>query len=1394
MKYRIATLIFCSLSLLFYSSATASHLSDRDSLCTYDGGFEIQVVDNTTEGECRGKVIITANGTAGPFGLTIQSASGETQDYEMSDNWTIENLCEGYYSASFLTAYGCSFQQSFVITRCPEIEVRIDVLETVDPSSCNADDGEINYRLYKAFGGELPYTFQWYKNGVPIPYDPECWDICNVTIGTYCLVATDANGCKGENCFNVGDASLVPLIESVEIQNACAGTASGSIYVFLDSYEGQTENDTYTFSWSNGVTEQNWWYSHIYQLEAGDYAVTITNDSSPECTVVETFQIEEEDISVNPLEVSVETIMPCPGDNTGEIKLNIDGGTPPYLIDWWDDFGSPTTTKKFLAEGQYSYTVRDRCGQIFEDIVTLIEPSLVLWAEAGCAYSSGSVGAYIENGNPPFTYSWSTDSDLISSSQSMNNLFGGVYYVTVTDATGCEFYGDKSLINKTLSVEQVSPCPDFNDGSITIYVQNPDEENVELFIDGIFISDLGNNSTIVYVLDGLSASPNTILIEAQYGESGNCIVDYRTVLRAEGFTEELFHYDDDNDECIYDLYCKGDYLGEEARYTESVVWSTWDAHGGAFQDCGLKGYCGDTEVDFFEMGLKKITDFEYRLLLQRARECSALPEGWIDLVSSPWPNGPYLGCKVIRYCPANLAGINTAWWSSDGNPEPIIPISDDGDCVWLSGCGLPNDRNTFCYSELLADEIDYCNDDGDFSFINCDPIQLRAIHLVEWHADMINDPNINYYGTDLYNRMESIISSQELLDKAWCGNIAFCRSDFTILWDDVNNVECGIAYPINDMGGVRYSCQRESWYDYYVRIGREPMPGFENVYNVVCNGPVCESDGCFPLSMVTIELYPYAGIDGYVSPDGTVSEQFSVINPQTSGFRLSPFSFTIDNGVVHPNLVANDGQKNILTVGDSRSTHSFVRNIGETVAFIDDFDNDVIYSLDRKAHDWYSVSRISGAFSEELSIELESEGFIMLNELKFSSGRIIVSGIFQGSLILGGELLSMADDSSAISMAFTSNDLVYESHLVVKGVKEVTNVWVDSQSVFISGKSQDAFVEAGSSIYDIGQETSFIAHKDFETNFTSLEAKVRESGSIDLESISSNGESTVYVFDGNGEVRSDDELILSNTSLDSGFLSLVMDSQNEGLSLFSLEDISYESLGDISTVLSKISIAGEVFLGLSFTSKIVIRDSVFESRGGSDILLIKFDENGAIDGVMHYGSTGEEIVEQLFLIDERVLAFGGQLGESDEPFKLGHRFVLSEIESSYAPFIAGVEIKDFEWNQKHKGHVVENNTRRGSEAVFQQSSDFLVYPNPASDFITVSYVRGSSNMDEALKIIDAEVRIFSSIGNELITIEGLSFIQNQRKEIDIKGLSTGVYILQISEGEGKIHYFKIFKQ
>ncbi len=322
----------------------------------------------------------------------------------------------------------------------------------ISQTSCIGDsDGQASIEV---FGGSPPYTIEW-SNG------DSSKTAYNLSSGTYEVAVYDANNFSFSIEVEIEEPE--PLeVETISISNVgCFGESSGSITV---NALGGTP--PYYYQWDNGSVEPI-----VGSLLAGDYLVTVTDNNG--CTNFLDITLSESPMLTADLTTIDESLFR--GDN-GSASISPLGGTPPYTYQW--DNGAISSDINNLAPGNYGFVITDFNGCIFESFATINPVTCNFDVEAesndiSCfGANDGQAFANINEGEPPFTFIWSTG----SSSSNLENLSSGIYSVTAIDGKNCPFVGTVEIIEPlllsahTVSVQNVN-CSGNEDGTITIEVQ-----------------------------------------------------------------------------------------------------------------------------------------------------------------------------------------------------------------------------------------------------------------------------------------------------------------------------------------------------------------------------------------------------------------------------------------------------------------------------------------------------------------------------------------------------------------------------------------------------------------------------------------------------------------------------------------------------------------------------------------------------------------------------------------------------------------------------------------------------------------------------------------------------------------------------------------------------------
>ena len=355
-----------------------------------------------------GQATVSATGGNPPY--TYNWSTGETTQ-------VVSNLLGGTYFVTITDNNQCEVTEIVTLTKPNPIQLDISVSSDYNgyAISCNgATDGGANATV---MGGVPPFTYQWSTGTL--------YQMVNgLSVGTYIVTATDANGVPAVDNIYINEPSQVFVTETITDVSSSGGS-DGSI--ILDVVGGTL---AYGFNWSNGEITQD-----VSGLMAGTYYVTITDANM--CTVIQSYQIQE---IVGPTATADILNITCFGYSDGEISLTLTGGVLPYQYVW--SSGQTDAVILGLTVGTYTVTVTDFNNDSFIDTYVITEPTELSFdlvsTDATCyGGSDGQVELTISGGTTPYIYLWSNSATGLVNS----GLIADTYMVFVTDDNNCSSVG-----------------------------------------------------------------------------------------------------------------------------------------------------------------------------------------------------------------------------------------------------------------------------------------------------------------------------------------------------------------------------------------------------------------------------------------------------------------------------------------------------------------------------------------------------------------------------------------------------------------------------------------------------------------------------------------------------------------------------------------------------------------------------------------------------------------------------------------------------------------------------------------------------------------------------------------------------------------------------------------
>ncbi|PCH98242.1 MAG: hypothetical protein COB85_01910 [Bacteroidetes bacterium] len=474
--------------------------------CTTTGGVTITTIpvmvlnmDSVTlacGGICTGEAIVNvASGGTSPFTYVWDDPDTQT-------NATATGLCAGAYCVTVTDANGCTETGCLTIGEPPPLVLTVD---STNVSCTGADDATATANVS---GGTLAYTYLWSTGSGgtsigPVPASPP----------SYCVTVTDGAGCTISDCVNPDEPIALALFtgsSDVQCNGACDGTgtafASGGTFPYTYIWDDPLGQTTFLATglcpgtWNVTVTDArgcflvdfvvisepspvvanesttdatcgvcdgqvcvaptggtspytiNWFtipspLNCVSGLCAGSYPVEITDAAG----CIDTVVVNLGNTPVMTLAMD-STDVSCFGDCDGTATvLVVSGGTAPYTY-LWDDLATQTNaTATGLCIGLYVVEVTDaggciqfdsiRVGGPIELLANLTVTDVLCAGDANgsiCSSPSGGVGLY--------TFLWGD-----ATTGSCRAALGpGTYFVTVTDASGCDTIVSGTVLDQTI--------------------------------------------------------------------------------------------------------------------------------------------------------------------------------------------------------------------------------------------------------------------------------------------------------------------------------------------------------------------------------------------------------------------------------------------------------------------------------------------------------------------------------------------------------------------------------------------------------------------------------------------------------------------------------------------------------------------------------------------------------------------------------------------------------------------------------------------------------------------------------------------------------------------------------------------------------------------------------
>lgn len=215
-----------------------------------------------------------------------------------------------------------------------------------------------------------------------------------------------------------------------------------------------------SFEWSANVTNGNSLSVEVCPTQATTYSI---NASVGTC-------IGSAEITINVSSIAVElasTPVSCEGGGNGTISVLVRDAIEPFAYSWTgpDGFTSISDSLSGLNAGEYCVTVTDAAGCINTACIDVIESNELtassVLSDFACTQIScngvcdGSIDMLVSGGITPYNFQWLGPEGFLASTEDISLLCAGVYELTLTDATGCEYTNTYTLIEPSVVAIEV---------------------------------------------------------------------------------------------------------------------------------------------------------------------------------------------------------------------------------------------------------------------------------------------------------------------------------------------------------------------------------------------------------------------------------------------------------------------------------------------------------------------------------------------------------------------------------------------------------------------------------------------------------------------------------------------------------------------------------------------------------------------------------------------------------------------------------------------------------------------------------------------------------------------------------------------------------------------------
>ncbi len=375
-----------------------------------------------------GNISVYASAGTAPYNFTVDTDT-LMPSFTSSDSNYYSNLTVGSYTVSVTDDNNCPFSSVIQITEPAQLILSIQ--STTTPSCFGLSDGSITLN---ANGGQGNLVYTWTKDGSAFAGTTNSQS--NISAGDYTVFATDTAGCISSTLLiNISQPSPLVLNTDSFSNPNCFEGSDGFIAV-----SGAGGTLPYSFTWLGSSTSTD---SYINNLEEGLYQVIMSDFKN--CSDTLDFTL------THPTQISFSTNVfnvNCFGESTGQISVDVSGGTLPYASITHEPGSVGVTsstalnnlTVNQLPSGTYTITAIDDNSCSFVDSLVVQQNSEITATFTNiipetCSNANGAATVNPSGGQAVYTFEWLSSGQLTSTATSLPS---GNTLVKITDQLTCE--------------------------------------------------------------------------------------------------------------------------------------------------------------------------------------------------------------------------------------------------------------------------------------------------------------------------------------------------------------------------------------------------------------------------------------------------------------------------------------------------------------------------------------------------------------------------------------------------------------------------------------------------------------------------------------------------------------------------------------------------------------------------------------------------------------------------------------------------------------------------------------------------------------------------------------------------------------------------------------------